>query len=394
MDKLLYQRWVCLSGRNILLLFRQPKVYLALAISVPCGFMGGLLKFWQLYINEGKFAGVMNDNSAFAALTILVAFLLSFRVSTAYDRFWAGTDLVYAVTGDLLQAASSLFAFCAGAKASTSEVDDFQHKLVRLISLLAALIFAELEMSEKLTEEELAVGGHPTAYEFELIDIDGLDRDKITGLFKSEAKVEVVLQWIQQLIVKAWHNDVFGVPAPILSRAFQEVGLGMVHYHEALKITQVPFPFPYMIAMQLLMLTHWCVLPIVTAMWSDYIAWTIGFCITGTFSLWFFVGLALELEHPFGNATNCIDMRYMQRHLNVRLITLLNTCADKAPELTSGALKNLRSKSLRSSGIYQSLEEVRQSRLEPVCLMPSAASAESKTSPKAAAIGKSSSSGF
>ena len=47
----------------------------------------------------------------YTTLTGVLGFVLSFRTSQAYERFWHGTQAAYEVTGGLYMAASSLMAF-------------------------------------------------------------------------------------------------------------------------------------------------------------------------------------------------------------------------------------------------------------------------------------------
>lgn len=318
MKKLQYSKKVCLAPGHIVKLFRQPKFYLGFAISLPCGLLGASIKHFDLDAEGGLFHGVINDTAAYSGLTILVVFLLQFRVSSAYSKFAVGTELVYNVFGDLLDTASSLIAFCEGAKASTQDVDDFLHLLVRLVSLLNASILADLQFDPYSDEP-------PPAYSFHIIDVQGLSEKSLKVLAHTDMRVEMVLQWLQQAIVRANQKEVFGVPPPILTRALQDLGSAMVNFHKALRITEVPFPFPYKVALQLLLITHFCVTPIVTAQWTDLAVWTAGFCIIATFAPWFFMGLAMELDQPYGCTVNSLDLGSLQVHLNQRLLTCLLT---------------------------------------------------------------------
>ena len=51
--------------------------------------------------------------------------------------------------------------------------------------------------------------------------------------------------WMQTLMVEHHVNGVLSIPAPILSRSFQELSNGMVAFHDAIKLSCIPFPFPY-----------------------------------------------------------------------------------------------------------------------------------------------------
>merc|ERR1712012_841499 len=90
------------------------------------------------------------------------------------------------------------------------------------------------------------------AWKFELLDAAGIDDDSLVAIRESDAKVELVFQWIQQLIVEnitqisgEERKGVLDIPPPILSRTFQELANGIVAYNDAIKVSSIPFPFPY-----------------------------------------------------------------------------------------------------------------------------------------------------
>jgi len=333
MDSLAYAPYVCLYPSNLLQLTRQPKLYIALAIALPCGFAGGFLKFYQQEINPGKFKDLVTQDAAYKTLSCLVAFLTAFRIKASYKKFWNGCERAYNIVGELFDGTADLFAFSRMAKADPLVVDNFQQTLIRLVSLLNSVIFAELESGVQRQLE----GEVPTAYNFELLDVSGLTEGTLEDLLMSENKPEVVFQWINQLIVEAWHKKIFSIDPPILTRAFSDLAAGMQEFHEAQKITEVPFPFPYMMALQLCICVHWGLTPIVSTDWTDFAAVSFAWCFLLSFSLWFFVGLAMELDCPFQHTINSVDMRYLQRLLNMRLLSLGQNFKHPNPKLSSEA---------------------------------------------------------
>ena len=56
----------------------------------------------------------------------------------------------------------------------------------------------------------------------------------------------VVFQWIQQLLGHNLTNGILPIPAPIVSRVFQELPNGNVHGACASQLSDVPLPFPYL----------------------------------------------------------------------------------------------------------------------------------------------------
>ena len=102
-------------------------------------------------------------------------------------------------------------------QAETAVIEKFQQKLVRLVSLLNAMILGELEGADRDVKN---------ATRWELIDVSGLDRQALVHLSRSKCKPETVFQWLQNEIVDNVSTGVLGIPAPLLTRAFQEFANG------------------------------------------------------------------------------------------------------------------------------------------------------------------------
>ena len=105
-------------------------------------------------------------------------------------------------------------------------------------------------------------------------------------------------------------NGVLNIPAPMLSRAFQEFANGMVAYNNARKVAEVPFLFPYAQVCDTILMVHWILVPLVTSVWVTNPAWAAVFTLIQVFVLWALNLTAIEIENPFGDtpfvATNHI----------------------------------------------------------------------------------------
>eukprot|EP00933_Yihiella_yeosuensis_P046932 TRINITY_DN4254_c4_g1_i1.p1 TRINITY_DN4254_c4_g1~~TRINITY_DN4254_c4_g1_i1.p1 ORF type:complete len:420 (-),score=53.83 TRINITY_DN4254_c4_g1_i1:84-1343(-) len=325
MERLKYRdRQVCLPPRELCKILFQPKFWHALAISLPCGGAAATLKWIQNYYDDGFTEGIIKDQLAYSSLTFFLSFLMVFRVNSAYQKFWTGCDLVYSMAGDLFDGTSSVFSFCQDSKANKDEVREFHQLLLRLVSLLSSLIFTELEGQH---------GGNPSSLGFQLLDIEGISEKALNVIAREDYKVEIVYQWTQAHITNGFHQGIFSVPPPIVTRCYQDFGSAMVHFHEAQKITEIPFPFPYMAALQILLIIHWILTPVVIADWTTHSAVAFAFSAISTFSLWFFVGIALEMDKPYAYSRNSIDLRCIQEHLNSRLSALVTAFEDENPAL-------------------------------------------------------------
>merc|ERR1719277_1643640 len=80
---------------------------------------------------------------------------------------------------------------------------------------------------------------------FDVLGDEGISEDSLEYLSESADRLEVVLQWIQRLIVENAESGIVSVAPPILSRVFQELSNGIVNVHDAHKISEYPFPFPF-----------------------------------------------------------------------------------------------------------------------------------------------------
>merc|ERR1712070_723321 len=120
-----------------------------------------------------------------------------------------------------LNAVSSLIAFCNYDEARKSDTTQFQHFLVRLMSMLHC---AALQQIASVDDDR-----------FEIINPQGMDKDSLLWLSTKspEVRCEVVLQWLQRLIVEAQSADTLMVPPPILTRAYQELSRGIITLHQS-----------------------------------------------------------------------------------------------------------------------------------------------------------------
>jgi len=344
MESLGYMPYVCVYPGSILRLLKQPKLYVALVVALPAAILGGSLKYWQKYIEPGKFSGVIKEDACYGSVVLLVGFLCAFRIDAAYRKFWYACDYSYRLCGDLFNGTSAMLSFTRCSKAPKEEVDHFRHLLIRLVSLLNAVIIGELEIGvgrEELADSEEIAKTPPNFWSLQLLDFDGISQEAQDELMRASNKPEMVFQWIQQIIVNAWNKGIFCVDSPIVSKAFKELADAMNQFHEAQKITEVPFPFPYQMALQLLLISHWIITPIVTVEWTASVPWAAIFSFAGVFSLWLFLGLAIELDQPFHATVNSVDMHYLQRLLNHRLLEVIDSINKPLPSLSQSVKRGV-----------------------------------------------------
>jgi len=325
----------------------------AMCVAVPCSLLSALLK---VLIDEGHLVvfqdedSILRENQAWNGFSFLVGFLIVFRTSQAYNRFWDGCTATHQMRAEWFDSCSSLFAFCNHSKAPLPKIESFKARAVRLFSMLHAAALAELEVlnskqngNSKVEIDSLA------AYGFEIIDPDGFDRQSLCALKRATTKVELVFSWIQCLIVDSIDSGVLSIPPPILSRAFHEIANGMVAFHDAMKISYIPFPFPYAQTCDCLLCLHWLVVPFVTSQWVSNAWWAFIFVMIQVFILWALNFIAIEIENPFGTDPNDLDGHHMQQEMNGHLLLLLQTTTMTTPILDHSAslLRNVDMQSCR-----------------------------------------------
>lgn len=309
----------------------------AILIALPPSIVTALLR-WCLDSDKIDILDFMRHNliveesSAWSGFTFLVGFLVVFRTRIAYDRFWDGCTATHLMRAEWFDACSAIIAFCKHTKAGEELVLSFQHVLVRLFIMLHAMALGEIEDSNSEEYEEIL------AFNMEVIDLDGIDEVSLLTLKDADAKVELVFQWIQQLIVENINTGVLSIPPPILSRVFQELANGMVAFHEAIQVSTIPFPFPYAQTCELLLLWHWLLTPFVMVQWVNSIWWAPIFSFIQVFILHSLNCTALEIENPFGHDANDLDESHMQIEMNKQLILLLLPGTQRTPVLSSEGL--------------------------------------------------------
>lgn len=297
----------------------------AFRVSVPCGLLSAFLKYMDQRGEFSSFGGmqVISSTGAFSGFTFLVGFLIVFRTSQAYARFWSAVFDTHQMCAQWFDAASSTVAFCRPSRTNSNEVTAFLHTLIRLFSMLTAVALQDLS-----DDDSVRFLG------YESLDPGGLDRQTIATLHESGCRVELVYQWIIQLIVDNIATGVVAVPPPIATRAFQQLASGMVSFHDAMKVAWIPFPFPYAQTTVALLLIHWIVTPVIMVAWTSSPPIAAIFSAIPVFTLWSMNSIATEIEQPFSGQANDIDPSELQARMNTRLLMLLDPSTVAVPSIS------------------------------------------------------------
>jgi putative membrane protein len=289
----------------------------AVFLATPNAILAWLLSFY-VYTGENRDESTAkNTLTVLAGFTSVLFFVLYFRSNIAYDRWWEGGTLLQKTRGEWFNAYSSLIAFSATDPAREGEVEEFHHLLARLMSLLFCCGLQQVSPNKETG--------------FEIIDTSGIEAKSLQFLNESSDKVEVILQWIQRSTVLHMQTGVLPVAPPVLSRAFQEVSLGIVNLQNARKIADFPFPFPFAQTSMVMLLIHWAATPLLCAHLLDdaFVCALVAFGVI--FFIWCINYIALQLEQPFGTDSNDLPMAQMQRDWNKSIGTLLAKRAQRPP---------------------------------------------------------------
>lgn len=313
----------------------------ALMVALPCAMISAVIKFFmggvvilggEVQLLEGMV--LLHNHGVWSGFSFLVGFLIVFRTSQAYSRFWEGCESTHRMRGDWYNASSAICSFCIHSGQETHEIQQFKQLLIRLISLLHATALADIEDCNRDSIENVK------AFSLPLIDIESLDPGSLMALKATGCKVELIFTWIQQLLTKHTKTGLLTVPPPILSRAYQELGNGMVSFHQAVKIATVPFPFPYAQTCEWLLVIHFCMAPFMMAQWTSSMITAAIFTFVQVCVLWALNLIAVEIENPFGSDDNDLDYLQMQVELNRQLVMLASKSASALPSLVTESVRD------------------------------------------------------
>lgn len=264
------------------------------------------------------------DLVVFNVFIVFASLVATFRTSHAVMRFTEAAALMHKLSACWYDAASTLVCFCRPSP-KQDEGAHFQEVLVRLVSLMNALIFDDLENKGACIQKNKHI--------FEVLGWNDLSDEIQDGVMHANCKVEFVFHCIQQLVIDGMESQVLAVPPPILTRSFQELGAGILNYHEAKKLSHVPLPFPYRFITLTILLGQAMFMPFIMAMYTAGISSSFSITFSGTFMLWFLNGVAESLNNPFQKAASTLNTAKVQVDLNRMLKELLRQSHGSTPSL-------------------------------------------------------------
>jgi len=316
-------------------------------IAFPCGLVAAFLKALIDAEQLQDWAtpdGILKESTAWGSVQFLVGFLIVFRTSQAYARFQDGIAYVHQMRAHWYSACASAVSFCKASETTIAKHVVFEHTIIRLVSMLHAVALSEVEdCSSKNDPSQVQ------AFRYPLLDAAALDLETLEMIRDSDTRVELAYQWILNLLVDNNKCGVLaGVPAPLLATSYQHLEDGMVAFNEAIKVSTIPFPFPYAQTCDWILVLHWVLTPIIVSAWVGNMLWAFIFAFLQVFILWSLNAIAIEIENPFGLDANDIDAEQMQDQFNHSLCLLIHPSAMRTPALQKDLAASLDALATRS----------------------------------------------
>lgn len=268
------------------------------------------------------------DPIVFSVFITFASLVATFRTGHALVRFTEAAAMMHKLAACWFDAASTLVAFCRPTyDTKTDDVVHFQETLFRLISVLNALIFNDLQHSREVEHPDINDNFHV----FKVLGWEDLADEVQNGVANAKCKVEYTFQCVQQLVVDSMEKKVLAVPPPILTRSFQELGAGMLIYHEARKLSREPLPQAYRLLTLFILIAEAVWSPFMLAMFTNSGVGSFWSAAGGTFLLWFLNGVAESLDNPFKKESSTLNTAAVQMGLNEELKDLRRYARQPTP---------------------------------------------------------------
>lgn len=278
-----------------------------------------ILKSLQISRPELFFDGLWpEDVLVYTTLSWVLGFLLVFRTSQAYARYWDGGCLPFSkLSIEWFDACAQIVAFAETSGAPEEQKFGFQSTMVTLFSLLHSCAL------QSISEDQ--------DKKVEVLELRGIDHSRLVFLREQDvsARPEIAAQWVQTSLLDAITKGIVKTPPPIVSRVFQELNSGLVHLTEMATVSENPFPVPYGQVVKALLVFYSCVTPFYAVALTNARGWAGCMTFIAVFIMWTIFCIARNIELPFGDDKDDLDVESQQRHMNARLNMLLDPMARK-----------------------------------------------------------------
>jgi len=265
------------------------------------------LKAISQWTDFDEFDSIFDHPYVYQIYTFVLGFVMVFRSSLAYSRFWEGRTEIEAMSSKWGDAALLAVVFDNQTRTDVLPCRaQWRWQILSVTSLLHGLAIATLG---GVGDFEVLCGADQSC-------LDAFKDDLIAD------KVNVVFMWVQDTLTKRLKSGGLDVPSPILTRIFQELSTGMLGYNNALKIHNTPFPFPYVQLISVCLLVLTVSAGFVMHVYVDNAIWAVIFTTIAVGGYHALNQVAVELEDPFGDDPNDLPMTEYQNNFNARLLSM------------------------------------------------------------------------
>lgn len=272
------------------------------------------LKIVSAHTDFTEFDKLFEHPYVYQIYTFVLGFIMVFRSSLAYSRFWEGRTELENMSAKWGDAALLCVVFDnASGDDIVPSKNQWRWQLISLTSMLHGMALATLGGLEQF---EVLAGVDPKC-------LDGFK----AGLVNDQ--VNVGFLWLQDAISTRHKKGGLDIPSPIITRIFQELSTGMLGFNNAVKIHNTPFPFPYAQIISLCLLILTVTSGFVMHVYVENAGWAILFTAITVGGYHGINEVAVELEDPFGDDANDLPMEEYQHQFNARLLSM--SYIDSAP---------------------------------------------------------------
>jgi predicted membrane chloride channel (bestrophin family) len=138
------------------------------------------------------------------------------------------------------------------------------------------------------------------------------------------AKTALCFSWLQEFMTReSLHGSIGDVNGAILSRIYQYTSDGMLGFHQARRVSFIPFPFPHAQICAFFSLMILFIFPLLYYNFAETVVWFAA--VLNFLTVLCFLGLhevARELENPMQNTPNDLPMVTMQAQFNEALVCI------------------------------------------------------------------------
>jgi len=308
------------DGTPAIVFLMPGSIYLKALLKTPFSMLTtGAYLAWRHFDGNENFVEWKN-NWPYQIFTFLLGFTLVFRCNMAYTRFWESRMAIERMTSEWTDAAIKCVAFDIGNEGSDGDL--WRQKIISLFSLLHGSGMATI------AEEDL-----------EIEVISGVDPDVIRqmNMMLCRDPVYLVYSWLQVELMERLGAGGLKAPPPITTRIWQSMTRGMQGFNDAMAIKDTPFPFPFAQNIALLLWVFGLTCGYIMCMFVSSEFWVMLLTFMAVFGFNSLNEVAKELENPFGDDDNDLELAVYQQCLNSRLqqLTSLGISFCKAPEYSS-----------------------------------------------------------